>query len=334
MDAITILSPAAISLALLMGFVADRTHLCSVHAVHDVLFEKRVAVLLSFVKIVLWVLAISLLLEWLLASRPVAAVAFHFSLVSMAGGILFGVGSVINDGCSLHTLTRLGRGNLGMAVSIVGLIIGVLVGKALFLQVPMLAPTPAASAAVSDTAYREILLWCLGIWTLVESIRQCRRFSLADFRRNIMAAEYALSPAAALVGITNGVLFAIAGTWMYTYTLAQGASNLMFSDSELYRPVPALLWWLLLAYLAGIVASSLSHHSLHLTIRPQRSWLRYLAGGLLMGLGASLVPGGNDVLLLNSIPGLSSHAVPAYLSMLAGIAIALLIQHRYFSQHP
>jgi hypothetical protein len=44
-----------------------------------------------------------------------------------------------------------------------------------------------------------------------------------------------------------------------------------------------------------------------------------------MGLGAALVPGGNDVLLLNAIPGLSPHALPAYLAMLAGIAIALMV---------
>ncbi len=44
-----------------------------------------------------------------------------------------------------------------------------------------------------------------------------------------------------------------------------------------------------------------------------------------MGLGAALVPGGNDVLLLNAIPGLSPHAVPAYLAMLAGIWFALVV---------
>jgi hypothetical protein len=44
-----------------------------------------------------------------------------------------------------------------------------------------------------------------------------------------------------------------------------------------------------------------------------------------MGLGAALVPGGNDVLLLNAIPGLSPHALPAYLTILAGIAIALMV---------
>ena len=44
-----------------------------------------------------------------------------------------------------------------------------------------------------------------------------------------------------------------------------------------------------------------------------------------MGLGAALVPGGNDVLLLNAIPGLSPHALPAYFAMLVGIAVGLII---------
>ena len=44
-----------------------------------------------------------------------------------------------------------------------------------------------------------------------------------------------------------------------------------------------------------------------------------------MGLGAALVHGGNDELLLNAIPGLSPHAVPAYLAMLAEIWFTLLV---------
>ena len=47
-----------------------------------------------------------------------------------------------------------------------------------------------------------------------------------------------------------------------------------------------------------------------------------------MGLGAAMVPGGNDVLILHSIPGLSPHAVPAYGAMIAGIA-AVLITMRF-----
>ncbi len=44
-----------------------------------------------------------------------------------------------------------------------------------------------------------------------------------------------------------------------------------------------------------------------------------------MGLGAAMIPGGNDVLiLLHGIPSLSPHAVPAFLAMLVGIAVSLM----------
>jgi uncharacterized membrane protein YedE/YeeE len=329
MDLTAAMWPLVIFLALLMGFVADRTHLCSVHAVKEVLLERRASLLLSFVKTILWVLATSLLLEWLLATPSALTRSFQLSPIALLGGLLFGFGSVLNDGCSLHTLTRLGRGNLGMVVSIIGLIIGAIISKALFLQAPALMPVLVDNAAGIDPAYREILMWVLATWALVEALRLLRRFNFRDCRRTIMAAEYGLSPAAAVLGIANGVLFVVAGTWMYTYTLIQGSSNILFTDTALYRPVPALLWWLLLAYLAGIVASAISHRSLDVTIQPRLSWLRYFSGGILMGFGASMVPGGNDVLLLNSIPGLSAHAIPAYLAMLAGIGIALLIRRRY-----
>jgi uncharacterized membrane protein YedE/YeeE len=331
MQIATAVWPLVIFLALLMGFVADRTHLCSVHAVKEVLFERRARLLLSFVKTVLWVLATSLLLASLLATPAASSHSFQFSFTGLLGGLLFGFGSVLNDGCSLHTLTRLGRGNLGMVVSIVGLVIGAIICKALFLQAPALVPALTDNAAGIDAAQRQILLWVLGIWVVVETFRILRRFNFRECRRNIMAAEYGLSPAAALLGIANGVLFVVAGTWMYTYTLIQGTSNFLFTDTAFYRPVPALLWWLLLAYLVGIVASAISHHSLAVTIKPRLSWLRYFSGGILMGFGASMVPGGNDVLLLNSIPGLSAHAIPAYLAMLAGIGIALLMQQRYLA---
>lgn len=42
-----------------------------------------------------------------------------------------------------------------------------------------------------------------------------------------------------------------------------------------------------------------------------------------MGAGAGMIPGGNDVLLLNAIPLLSPHAIPAYLGVVAGIAVTL-----------
>jgi hypothetical protein len=48
-----------------------------------------------------------------------------------------------------------------------------------------------------------------------------------------------------------------------------------------------------------------------------------------MGLGAALVPGGNDMLLLWAIPGLTLYGVLAYLIMLAVIALAFLVGKRW-----
>jgi hypothetical protein len=42
-----------------------------------------------------------------------------------------------------------------------------------------------------------------------------------------------------------------------------------------------------------------------------------------MGAGAAMVPGGNDTLLLGSLPTITLAAVGSYLCMLMGIALAL-----------
>ena len=47
-------------------------------------------------------------------------------------------------------------------------------------------------------------------------------------------------------------------------------------------------------------------------------------GGILMGAGGALVPGGNDTLILVLIPNLSLQAIASYLALLAGIACVLL----------
>jgi hypothetical protein len=59
----------------------------------------------------------------------------------------------------------------------------------------------------------------------------------------------------------------------------------------------------------------------------QSLWQRgsFLIGGTLMGAGAVLIPGGNDTLILDSLPGLSPHAIPAFVALLFGIGMTLLL---------
>ncbi len=87
-----------------------------------------------------------------------------------------------------------------------------------------------------------------------------------------------------------------------------------------------MLWWLFLALVVGVLVAAILDRRFIVAWRPQTGWHGYFWGGILMGIGAALVPGGKDALLLNAMPGLSPHALPAYLAMLAGIGIALMVE--------
>ena len=48
-----------------------------------------------------------------------------------------------------------------------------------------------------------------------------------------------------------------------------------------------------------------------------------------MGAGAVLIPGGNDTLLLKSLPGFSLHAIPAFVALICGIGVTLLLMRLF-----
>jgi hypothetical protein len=121
------------------------------------------------------------------------------------------------------------------------------------------------------------------------------------------------------MGVSNAVLYALHGNWAYTATLTRGVQQAM---GAAVRPAP-IVWLLFLFLIAGVAFSAWQRRSFHLRWRPTMDWIRHPVGGTLMGFGAAMVPGGNDVLLLHGIPTLSPHAVPAYLAMLLGIGATL-----------
>jgi len=73
-----------------------------------------------------------------------------------------------------------------------------------------------------------------------------------------------------------------------------------------------------------MLLSAWQRGSLRLQWRRIQTWPRHLIGGTLMGAGAVLIPGGNDTLMLKSLPGLSPHAIPAFVALLFGIGVTLL----------
>jgi hypothetical protein len=76
--------------------------------------------------------------------------------------------------------------------------------------------------------------------------------------------------------------------------------------------------------------SSLARGGLTIDWRPRLDWWRNVIGGALMGLGAALTPGGNDVLVLYSLPSLSPHALPSYAALALGVVVAILLMRAVF----
>jgi hypothetical protein len=140
------------------------------------------------------------------------------------------------------------------------------------------------------------------------------------WRERLIAPEYRLSAAAALLGLCAGVLFAVQGAWTYT-NFVRGEVGAGLGVSALPTGWHAAL---VAGLLGGMVVSALQRKSFAWqSAVAGQPWARRLVGGALMGVGGALVPGGNDTLLLSALPTLSAQAAAAYVAMLGGIAVAL-----------
>ena len=312
----------SLSLAGLLGFAAHRSSICTVLAVAEVLSTRRAYMLFSFVKTILWVLAITLPLIWLLPGARGSGPGWAISIFTLAGGFLFGVGAALNGGCAFSTLWKLGDGQLRMLLTLGSFCLGAS-GFVLLVKLSVIPPHEPVPIPFEPTEpWALALLAGLGVWVAWEARRLWRTRRPGSGWKALGRSEfYRLSTAAALLGLSNGILFALHGPWAYTNTLRRGVEGLLGADSG----ASALRWGLAAAVLAGVVLSAWQRSSFRLDWRPSISWAGNLAGGLLMGLGAGMAAGGNDVLLLHGIPGLSAHALPAYLALIAGIALVLVV---------
>jgi hypothetical protein len=177
----------------------------------------------------------------------------------------------------------------------------------------------------------ELAPWLLPVllaWVLLRLIgfgRLARSSGMASLRQRLLAPTYHLSVAAAVLGLAGGLLFATQGNWSYTNFLRTGVLHLL-------GDAPALTLWhgvLVGGLMIGMVASALQRRSLAWRWPPRAlDWLRHTAGGVLMGAGAAMVPGGNDTLLLSGLPGLTTAALASYVAMLLAIAAVMEAMRR------
>ncbi len=315
-------------LAAVLGFAAHRASICTVRAVAELAASGTGYILLGIGKSVLWVGVVTIPVFLLMPAASAGLGGWPLTGAALIGGFVFGVGAAVNGACAFSTMARMADGEGGMLVAVAAFALGVL-GLVTVIDWRLIEPPSAAPALVGSLPAWSLLVGALALvpWGIYEAARLWRtRPAGPRVRALALAPQYRLSSAAMLIGVAGAAIVLIYGSTSYTVTVQQIVEGLRGT-----RGFPATERWLLmLAILAGMLLSTLQRGSFRLDWRPRRIWLRHLGGGLLMGMGVVLTPGGNDALVLYGIPSLSPHALPAYLVMVAGVALGLWAMRAWF----
>ena len=310
----------SLPLAALLGFAVHRASLCTVRTIAEIFSTRKAYMMAAMLKAVLWVMAVSVPIFLFLPGTATPNRSYAITVAAITGGFLFGVGAAVNGGCAFSTLGHLANGNLWMLTTIFGFCIGV---AGLSFMIPMFEPcqalTPLLFKAPKPLIFTVLaLLWLFLCWEIFRLWKS--RAKGNSWIQLFLSRYYRLSTAALVLGFSGGVLYALHDAWTYTNALKRQVQSL-------WQPIEQPLTINLLLFIAlfcGMLLSAWQRGSLRLQWRRIQTWPRHLIGGTLMGAGAVLIPGGNDTLMLKSLPGLSPHAIPAFVSLLFGIGVTLL----------
>lgn len=316
--------PLAFALVFAVGFAVHRASLCNVRAVADLMERHDPRMLGSFLKAAAWTALVSGALLLAMQGMPHAALQRTPLALALLGGALFGIGAAINGGCSLSTLQRLADGELAMVATVLAFCGGLLAWWAwLAPRWPMAGTRELGFALAPGRPWAGVALALLSAWAVWELTRLWRSTD-EPWHRRLRATPWRPASAAAVLGIAGGLLYTLQGTWTWTSLLDREAGAWI---GRTMAPM-AMQLLLVLALLAGMVLSSWQRGGFALR-RPRGAMLaRVATGGALMGLGAAMLPGGNDTVVLVSLPTLAPSALAVYAAMLAGIATTLWLQRR------
>ncbi len=154
-----------------------------------------------------------------------------------------------------------------------------------------------------------------GLWRLHGAWRASR---IGGVHHHLTSSQWPPAFAMAVLAIANVSLLLLAFRWPYTTLLVDLALHRMADDVG--RSV------LVATFLTGAIAGAVSARSFKIRFGSVQDLASRIGGGALMGFGASMIPGGNDGLVLIGLPLLQPTAIIAYASMVAAIAAGFAVR--------
>ena len=291
----------------LMEFANQRGPICTVGAIREIVTEHRFVRFAALMEAAVWVGAGLVTLDGF-GILPRIPHGYGMGVATIAGGALFGLGSFINGTCAVGTIARIGARHWSYLATLVGFLLG---SVAMGWQI---APRQLSDQSVVLMAS----MWLMSI-CIVLLVARLLMHGRNIWRASVVPMGYVWSPhlATTVMGLSFLVVLMTVGNWSYTDTLAALARRNAFNWAlNLLLFTALFLGALIGGWTAGMSGSRLP--------KGAPAW-RCLIGGALMGVGAALVPGGNDSLLLIGMPLLLPYAWVAFASMCMTIYIATVI---------
>ena len=292
-----------------VGFASQRGGICTVHAIHDLVFRRRAGRLASMIEASIWVGGGLVLLDsagWLFH----VPLGHRAGLATLAGGVLLGIGAFVNGACAFGTIGRIGAGHWAFLAMPVGFLLGAFAVANLFVPVRLVEKSVVLAAAS----------WLMVVCMPLMAARVIQHGIAVRRSRLPLGRIWSPHFATTVMGVAFLLAFVTLGSWAYTDTLVGIARG---HASGLVRHLS-----LACALLAGAIVGGWSGGTFRHTPPRLAVVLRSLAGGCLMGVGASMIPGGSDSLVLVGMPLLWPYAWLGFGSMCATIYVACRVATR------
>ena len=298
-----------------MGYAIQRGATCTVAAVDEIVTQRTCLRLISLLEAAVWV-AGGLAITQTLHLLPQMPAGYATSGWTVIGGALLGLGAYVNGACVFGAIARFGSGEWAYIVTPIGFYLGCLSVVPLF-GVPMPRQLPDGSPVLAASGAIAVVFAIYAIWRLGRSWRRGEeRTASARWHEALAARIWSPHAATTVIGVTFVLMLLLVGGWAYTDVLAELARGMSASVGA--RSVLAL------ALLAGAVLGGWTAGRFRSTRVSAGQLLRCLAGGVLMGWGSLLLPGGNDGLILVGMPLAWPYAWVAIATMCVTIAAAQL----------
>lgn len=289
-----------------LGYLAQTTGLCMVRAVNKWKAGDREFLLaIMFSGVLIWVAAFLAHLNHI----PVDFRAYKISAWFVGGGFLFGVGTAINNGCGISTLSRLTRGESRMLACIAGWLVGWVI---------------LAHWSPKINIERELLPTSINYPLLIATSLVVILWVSLGNRKKLWFGMMA-------IGLLSGFIYLYQPKWSPS-GLLNHLSGVLIDDKRTNWPLLEQ-YIIFLALLLGMFLGAWYSKRFSFVPSNIRDWLKHLFAGTLMGIGASLAMGGNSVQLLLAMPILSPAGLGSLAGMLVGVWSGLYLREKFSVLH-